>query len=765
MIDRCAGWAGYGPLVHCIAAVQSLAVTNRFRWEAFCMLNDFRGSVCSGMAVMKNYLFFLLLFCPLPAYASSQIHHAITITLSPQEKRLSAVDTITVPRGFPRDLQFTLQRGLTPRSPEPQVHIVKQRDQNPKTDLETYILILPRDVQTITISYEGSIYHPVDKAESVQGVSDTPGIISQEGIYLTGSTGWYPGFDTDFVSFDLDVHLPGGWDCVSQGERVRADKETTMSFVRWHSPEPQESIYLIAGAFHVYEKPGNRMQAMVFLRTPDAALAESYLDAAIGDIAMYSRLIGPYPYAKFALVENFWETGFGMPSFTLLGSTVIRLPFIISSSYPHEILHNWWGNSVYPVYDKGNWSEGLTAYLADHLFKEVEGTAADYRMATLQKYADYVSGTKDFPLSQFHSRYSHSTEAIGYGKSLMFFHMLRREMGDDVFRQGLQKLYRDFKFRFASFDDIRTSFEAVSGKRLKQEFEQWTTRIGAPRLVLGEVNMRPAGGEYLLRALLEQTQEGPAYKLLVPVAVTLEGQVHAFMTTVDMETKKAEINLRLPQRPLRLDIDPEFDLFRQLDRGEIPPALSTVLGSRKLLILLPAAAGKGLLEAYQAFGRALAGSGPDEVAIRLDTDVSSIPQDSSVMILGWENRFRDYAAASVSAYDVSIGTEMVRIREEALQRRNRSFVLLSRHPGNPDAAVAWITVDEKAALRGLARKLPHYGKYSYLVFDGAEPINIAKGQWRVAGTALTKYFPDEKGGMHQAQRGALPARTPLAAPR
>ena len=31
-----------------------------------------------------------------------------------------------------------------------------------------------------------------------------------------------------------------------------------------------------------------------------------------------------------------------MPSFTLLGSSIIRFPFILNSSFPHEILHNWW---------------------------------------------------------------------------------------------------------------------------------------------------------------------------------------------------------------------------------------------------------------------------------------------------------------------------------------------------------------------------------------------------------------------------------------
>lgn len=99
---------------------------------------------------------------------------------------------------------------------------------------------------------------------------------------------------------------------------------------------------------------------------------------------MYRKLIGPYPYWKFALIENFWETGYGMPSFTLLGPQVIRFPFILHSSYPHELLHNWWGNSVYVDFKKGNWCEGLTAYLADHLIQEQRGQGDSYRRATLQ---------------------------------------------------------------------------------------------------------------------------------------------------------------------------------------------------------------------------------------------------------------------------------------------------------------------------------------------------------------------------------------------
>jgi aminopeptidase N len=130
------------------------------------------------------------------------------------------------------------------------------------------------------------------------------------------------------------------------------------------------------------------------LRKPDTALANRYINATADYLALYEKLIGPYPYSKFTLVENFWETGYGMPSFTLLGEKIIRFPFIITTSYPHELLHNYWGNSVYVDNTKGNWCEGITAYMADHLFKEQQGQGAEYRRTTLAKFTDFVNVDK-----------------------------------------------------------------------------------------------------------------------------------------------------------------------------------------------------------------------------------------------------------------------------------------------------------------------------------------------------------------------------------
>ena len=196
---------------------------------------------------------------------------------------------------------------------------------------------------------------------------------------------------------------------------------------------------ITGGPLVIAEDSAGAVDIVVYLHERDDALSRKYLDATARYMEMYRQLLGPYPYGKFALVENFWETGYGMPSFTLLGPQVIRFPFILHSSYPHEILHNWWGNSVFVDYESGNWCEGLTAYMADHLIQEQRGLAVNYRRSTLQKYRNYVREGRDFPLSEFRSRHSAATEAVGYGKSLMTFHMLRRHSGDDAFRASFEE--------------------------------------------------------------------------------------------------------------------------------------------------------------------------------------------------------------------------------------------------------------------------------------------------------------------------------------
>ena len=221
--------------------------------------------------------------------------------------------------------------------------------------------------------------------------------------------------------------------------------------------------HLVGGPLVVYRDAAGAVETLVYLRQKDDALAAKYLQATAQYLEMYRGLIGPYPYGKFALVENFWETGYGMPSFTLLGPQVIRFPFILTSSYPHEILHNWWGNSVFVDYETRQLVRGphrLPGRPPDPGAARAGRGVPPRHAAEVPRLRAATAATSRS--REFRSRHSAATEAVGYGKTLMVFHMLRRRIGDDAFRKWAARFYREYRGKQASFADVR---EVAGGGR------------------------------------------------------------------------------------------------------------------------------------------------------------------------------------------------------------------------------------------------------------------------------------------------------------
>jgi hypothetical protein len=667
-------------------------------------------------------------------------------------------DTVRLPQALAPGEQayhFTLHKDWVPTTNDRGVVILRQPD-HPSVVGSAYAVSVPPGQRTVTLSYQGRLGASGESAgadEHGDALTSNAGVLSHE-------SGWYPMFGDELVTFTLVVRAPAGWEVISQGTRTVHQRAATGPEVRWEASEPQDEIYLVGGPLTEYTREVGGITAMAFLRTPDAELADRYLDATGRYLALYAALLGPYPYTKFAMVENVWETGYGMPSFTLLGSTVIRLPFILHSSYPHEILHNWWGNGVFVDARRGNWSEGLTAYLADHLLAEQGGTGAEYRRAALQKYADYVTQDRDFPLSDFRARHSPATEAVGYGKALMVFHMARRNLGDTAFRDALRGFFERFKFRRATFSDLDQAF-AGTANRSAGPMAQWLDRAGAPSVTVSHARGAPQGSQYLLTALVEQTQPGAPYRLRVPVAITLEGREDAYQTSFLLDRKRLGLELIVPGRPLRLDVDPEFDLFRRLDRRELPPALSRLFGANRVQIVVPAAAPPELQEGYRRFAESL-GRSTGSYEIVVDNTVDHLPRDRAVWVLGWENRFLGVIAEAVVGLPVTIRDQAALINGTELTRQRHAVVVAGQRAESSDQGLGWVACDRIEALEGLARKLPHYGKYGYLGFEGREPTNVAKGEWPVMRSPLSLPVTQPGGGVVDLPRATLAARRALS---
>ena len=679
-------------------------------------------------------LFFALLLLAASA-ASGELQHALDARLLPLTGELAATDVITLPSAVTATRhEFELQVDLKIVEADPPVERISGTKDAGGDGRARYAVRLAAGQTRIMLRYQGPIKLPAQAVHRGFGRDQeaSSGVISVDGVYLDGNSGWYPAFDDALLTFSLDIELPPGWTAISQGVRSRHTAEDTRTRERWQETQPQEEIYLIAAAFHEY-RVGGVVDKMVLLREADPALAQKYLAVMDEYLDLYSRLLGPYPYGKFALVENSWESGYGMPSFTLLGPRVIRLPFILRSSFPHEILHNWWGNGVYVDVRGGNWSEGLTAYLADHLLQERNGTGAAYRRDALLRYTNYVAEQADFPLAQFSARHSDATQAVGYDKALMFFHALRLQLGDAHFVAALRQFYHDELFRFASWDDLRRAFEREAKTSLRAEFEQGLQRSGAPTLrVVAARAAREDGGD-VLKLTLEQTQPGPAYQLRVPAAVTIAGNATSIDRVLVMRDKRLDATLRLPGRPLHVAVDPAFDVFRRLDPAELPPPLSEALAADRLTIVLPAAAAPAQRQAYEQLAHTWASSAAG-MQIVWDRELDALPDDRAVWLFGWENRWRSQLGAALTGLNITLSDDNVRLADTNYSRAEYAVVLAGRRRSGQ--AVVWLGADNSAALPGLARKLPHYGSASHLAFRGDEPTNVLKGQWTVLNSPL-----------------------------
>ncbi|MCK5076752.1 MAG: hypothetical protein KAR38_10265, partial [Calditrichia bacterium] len=271
---------------------------------------------------------------------------------------------------------------------------------------------------------------------------------------------------------------------------------------------------------------------------------------------------------------------------------------------------------------------------------------------------------------------------------------------------------------------------------LKPFFKQWVERKGAPELSLSGVKVKKEKDGYKLKFTLKQKQKEDVFNLNVPVAVSFKD--NAKIEKVTMVKKKQAFELSSKEKPLLIQIDPQFQLFRKLHYYEIPPALSKIYGSEEILIILPAKAGKVQLDNYKKLAEKWAKDKTKKIEIKLDSEVSELPADKAVWVFGHENAYKNVIKKGIEDYDAEIADNTIRFAKATLKSEENSFIAAVRHPKNHNSVVAWLTIEKPEAANGLARKLLHYGKYSYLAFEGDEPTNIAKGQWKAVHSPLAK---------------------------
>jgi len=168
-------------------------------------------------------------------------------------------------------------------------------------------------------------------------------------------------------------------------------------------------------------------------------------------------------------------------------------------------------------------------------------------------------GLKDYALGlpAAGSDASAALHDIADTKGMFVYEMLRETIGHAAFVAGLQSVVRQFAGKSASLADLRTAWEAASGKELTRFFHQWFDRTGAPDLTL-DWKAAPADPGYLVTGTI--TQQAENYDVDVQIALLHPGRHE--MRTVPISGASTPFSFRTDHQPDGVVLDPEYRVFR-----------------------------------------------------------------------------------------------------------------------------------------------------------------------------------------------------------
>lgn len=303
----------------------------------------------------------------------------------------------------------------------------------------------------------------------------------------TGSMAWFPGnhHPGDKASYDISIAVPEGLEAVSNGELRRKTVKGGRAVFDWHVPEPMASYVAVmaVGKFGIRRSEAGGLPVYVAVDPQEAAASGAVL-GRIPEVVEWAELnFGPYPFSSTgAIVERENDAGYALetqnrPVFPGVPGVELLV---------HELVHQWYGNSVTPRSWRDMWlNEGFATY-AEWLWGEDHGGDSVQDVFDALYEGDYFDkkadndAVWDFPPARPPSAARISDSPV-YERGAMVLHKIRQTVGDELFHDILRGWATTRRHGNADTDD----FTAYVEKKAPDEdfsgiWEDWLYGEGRP---------------------------------------------------------------------------------------------------------------------------------------------------------------------------------------------------------------------------------------------------------------------------------------------
>ncbi|MEH2115702.1 M1 family metallopeptidase [Nostoc sp.] len=308
---------------------------------------------------------------------------------------------------------------------------------------------------------------------------------------------WFPCFDYpgQLSTSEIRVRVPNPLVAISNGELIDTTEDGDYKIYHWSQQQvhPTYLMTLAVGDFAEIRDEWKGKPVTYYVEKGREEDAKRSMEKTPRMIEFLSQKYGyPYPFPKYAqvCVDDFIFGGMENTSTTLLTDRCLldeRAALDNRNTEAlvvHELAHQWFGDLVVIKHWSHAWiKEGMASY-SEVMWTEQEYSlpeAAYYRLLEARRYLSEDSSRYRRPMVTHVYR-----EAIElydrhiYEKGSCVYHMIRAQLGDELFWQAIQIFVQDNAHKTVETIDLLRAIEKATGRNLSFLFDQYVYRGGHP---------------------------------------------------------------------------------------------------------------------------------------------------------------------------------------------------------------------------------------------------------------------------------------------
>jgi aminopeptidase N len=387
---------------------------------------------------------------------------------------------------------------------------------------------------------------------------------------------WFPCYDfpNDRATSEVLATVRRGLTVLSNGRllKVTENKSNGTTTYHWKQSKPHVAylVMLAIGEYAVLRDKAGRVPLEYYVYPHNIEDAKVCFEKTPDMIRFFNTTTGiTYPWDKYAqvLIRDFVVGGMENTSATSLAdeSAVFdaraRLDHSPTSLIAHELSHQWWGDLLTCKDWRHLWLNESFASYFDPLYHEhlLGRDHFDYTMYEAQKAginSDRTMGRKPIV----------STGSFGanvYPRGASVLHMLRFQLGEDLFWRAIRHYITKFQYATVETRDFETAIEEVTGQNLYWFFDQWVYKAGYPVFA---VSYTWSDSAKTLSLSVQQTQKLDSLTGIfrTPVDVEVVGATGSTVHRVQILNRDTLFVLPAPERPRLVIFDKGNWILKEL---------------------------------------------------------------------------------------------------------------------------------------------------------------------------------------------------------